>query len=280
MRISCTTVNFRRCSLDEALERIARAGYAYVEVEANLGWCGHVNPYQDDPIQFKEKVAGFGFQGVVAVSCARELITDVQGQGAKDIQQALVWAKGAGVPVVITGEGRKPAEMTEAEALVALRPRLERILGVAEACQVHLAMEPHGSISLAPGGLGRILGLVVSPWIGVNFDTGNAHRGTYVGTDRSGFEWKLEATRPGDELALLQPIATRVRHVHIKDVVGRRAQTLGHGEVNLRDCLELLKAAGYQGALTYQTEGEDTPEETQRMIQESRSYLTRALEEL
>lgn len=277
MRISCTTVNFRRCSLDEALERIARAGYEYVESEANRDWCGHIDPYRDDPIRFKDRVAALGFCGITAISCARELVTDVRGDGVKDIQQALRWTKAAGAPIVLSGEGRRPPDMTEAEALEGLRPRLEQILAVAEECQVLLAMEPHGSISLTPGGLHRILGLVASPWIGVNFDTGNAHRGTYVGTDQSGFEWKLQAQGSGDEIALLRPIAARVRHVHVKDVIGRRAQTLGHGEVNLRGCLELLKAAGYQGALTYQTEGEDTPEETQRMIQESRSYLTQAL---
>jgi len=280
MRISCTTVNFRRCSLDEALTRIARAGYEYVETEANRDWCGHIDPAKDDPVRVKDRITALGFRGITAMSCARELVTDVSGKGVTDIQHAMRWARAAGIPVILTGEGRKPPDMDEAEALEGLRGRLEQILTVAEECKVYLAMEPHGSISLAPGGLGRILGLVASPWIGVNFDTGNAHRGTYVGTDQVGFEWKLQAKASGDEVALLRPIATRVRHVHIKDVIGSRARTLGHGEVNLHGCLQLLKAAGYQGAMTYQTEGEDSPEESQRMIEESRSYLMQALRTL
>ena len=36
MLIGCNTVAFRKYSLEFALERIAAAGYEYVEVEANL----------------------------------------------------------------------------------------------------------------------------------------------------------------------------------------------------------------------------------------------------
>ena len=41
MEIGCNTVAFRKHPLEYALERIAAAGYRYVEVEANLSWCPH-----------------------------------------------------------------------------------------------------------------------------------------------------------------------------------------------------------------------------------------------
>lgn len=38
MKIGCNTVAFRTSPLDFALEKIANAGYEYVEIEANLKW--------------------------------------------------------------------------------------------------------------------------------------------------------------------------------------------------------------------------------------------------
>jgi sugar phosphate isomerase/epimerase len=278
MKIGCNTVDFRKHPLEKALQWIAEAGYEYVEVEANMSWCDHADPYRDDPIQFKEKIASLGFKGISGLGSHRELITD--DQGAKDLEHALPWAKAAGIPVVLTGEGRLPEGMSEEEALKILRGRLERLTAVAEKNQVYLAMEPHGSISLKPGGLPKILSLVNSPWLGVNFDTANPYRGTYVGTTRKGFEWKLAEKPQANEVVVLTPVAHLVKHVHIKDVVGKEAVALGKGEVNLMECLKIMKKAGFDGVLSYETEGNQAEEEAKRMIAESRTYMMNALKQL
>lgn len=277
MEIGCNTVAFRRESLDYAFERIASAGYEFVEVEANLKWCPHADPWEDDPLDFKQKVANHGFKGVSAIGCHRELIT--YEQGVKDIAQALEWCHAAGVPVVLTGEGRLPPEMSIEQALDTLKGRLERLAEVAEKNQVYLALEDHGSISLTPDGLPRILNLVENAWIGANFDTANIHRGDYVGTDRGGYEWKLGAKTSYSEIELLNKVVSKVRHTHIKDVVGRDAVVLGKGEVDILGCLKVLREAGYQGVLSYETEGMQDPEESQTMIVASRTYLKEALQD-
>ena len=110
MELGCNTVNFRKMDLDYALEKIAEAGYEYVEVEANLKWCSHADPWKDDPVKFKDKVKSFGFKGVSAIGSHRELITSEQG--VKDIKRALEWAQDAGVQVILTGEGRIPEGMS------------------------------------------------------------------------------------------------------------------------------------------------------------------------
>jgi L-ribulose-5-phosphate 3-epimerase len=275
MEIGCNTVAFRRHSLDFALERIASAGYRYVEVEANLSWCPHADPWKDDPLFFKQKIERYGFKGVSAIGSHRELITSEQG--VKDIAQALDWCHEAGIPVVLTGEGRKPAEMTVEEALHILEDRLSYLACVAEKSRVVLALEDHGSISLTPDGLPQILALASNEWIGVNFDTANIHRGDYVGTDRGGYEWKLGAVTSYSEIELLNKVADRVKHTHIKDVVGRDAVTLGQGEIDILGCLQILKTEGYSGVLSYETEGMQSPEESQAMITASKEYLEAAL---
>ncbi len=278
MKIGCVTVDFRNHSLDEALAWIAEAGFEYVEPEANLRWCNHVDPWKDDPIAFRDKVKGHGFKGASALGSHRELITEQQG--AEDIKRALEWCADADIPVVLTGEGRQPQGMSEQEALDNLKRRLADILPVAEKSKVLLAMEPHGSISLSPGGLSKILSLHSSEWLGVNFDTANPHRGDYVGTNREGFGWKLDESKRGDEIEVLKPVANRVVNVHIKDVVGRSAVTLGKGEIRLLECLKILKQAGFSGVLSYETEGWEDAEETKQMIRDSKAFLESVLEEL
>ena len=276
MKIGCNTVAFRKNPLEFALERISTAGYEYVEVEANLSWCPHADPWTDDPVKFKEKIASFGFKGVSAIGSHRELITSEQG--VKDILQALKWSKDAGVPVVLTGEGRLPSNMTTQDALLILKDRLAKIAEVAEQNQVNLALEDHGSISLASlDGLPLILSLVKSDWIGVNFDTANIHRGDYVGTDRGGYEWKLGQIAGHSEVELLRRVIKRVKHLHIKDVIGRDAVTLGKGDIDLLGCIKILKEAGFNGVLSYETEGMQDPEESQAMIVASRQFLIDAL---
>ncbi|OGP60558.1 MAG: hypothetical protein A2V67_15230 [Deltaproteobacteria bacterium RBG_13_61_14] len=278
MKIGCNTVAFRKYSLDVALERIARAGYKYVEVEANLSWCDHVRTDRHDPIQFRDRVLGHGLFAISCIGSHRELISESSAED--DLRHSLEFAAAAGVPVVATGEGRLPAGMSEAEALNILKPKLERLAQTAEKCKVYLAIEPHGSLSLSPGGLSKILALAPSPWLGVNFDTANPHRGDYVGTTHKGFEWKLDQAERGDELAVLRPVAGKVRHVHCKDVVGRNAVILGRGEVKLKEEVEILRQAGYDGVLSYETEGWEEAEESQKMIIESLAWSKQLLKDL
>ncbi|MEW5815856.1 MAG: TIM barrel protein, partial [Spirochaetota bacterium] len=224
MEIGCNTVAFRKYDLDFALEKIASAGYEYVEVEANLAWCSHIDPWKDDPVEFKDKIKSFGFKGVSAIGSHRELITSEQG--VKDIERAILWAHAAGVPLILTGEGRMPEGMVLETAMLILKERLKKLSEVAEQNHVYLAMEDHGSISLKPDGLPAIINLVKNDWLAINFDTANIHRGDYVGTDSDKYEWKLGAKASYSETKLLKKVVHSVKHVHIKDVIGRNAVIL------------------------------------------------------
>ena len=271
MKIGCNTVAFRTSPLDFALDKIANAGYEYVEIEANLKWCPHVDPWKDDPVKFNQKIKDFGFKEVSAIGSHRELITS--DEGVEDIKQSLKWAKEAGVPCILTGEGRKPEDMSTVDCLKILMDRYTILGKVAEENAIYLAIEDHGTISLQPNGLPILLQLANSKWIGVNFDTANIHRGDYVGTDRGNYEWKLGGKTSYSETELMSKVANRVVHTHIKDVIGRDSVTLGEGEIDLIGCLDQLNKAGYEGVLSYETEGMQTPEESVKMIIKSKKFL-------
>ena len=279
MKIGCNTVAFRKYPLDFALERIAAAGYEYVEVEANLTWCPHADPWKDDPVRFHDQIVRHGFKGVSALGSHRELISSEEG--VRDIEKSLEWCGAAGVPVVLTGEGRLPQDMTVSQALEVLKGRLQHLAQVAENNQVFLALEDHGSISLGSlDGLPQILGLVGSPWVGVNFDTANIHRGDYVGTDRTGYEWKLGAATSFSEVELARRVGGRIKHVHFKDVKGKIACVLGKGDIDLLGCVREFKKCGFDGVLSYETEGWEDAPEAEAMIAESKRFLVDALSSL
>ena len=276
-RIGCGTVTFRKQPLEEALQRIARAGYEYVETQATGPWCPHVDVWKDDPEKFKRQVQEFGFKGVTALWAQHGAIIP-DPKSVEGITQTLRWAGAAGIPVVNAGDGKKPAGMTDEDAMKLLGERLAGILEVAESSRVYLAIEPHGSFSLTAEGLKKILALSSSKWLGVNYDTANVHRAIYAETVAGAYSWPLFGKRQ-DEVATLAAVTDRVVHVHVKDVVAARCVALGKGEVNLKGCLDVLKRQGYAGVLSLETEGEFSAEEGQKLIEDSRAWLRQSLGE-
>jgi sugar phosphate isomerase/epimerase len=275
MKIGCGTVVFRQRPLAEALHRIRRAGYEYVETQATGPWCPHVDPWKDDPQAFRRLVGELGFKGVTGLWSAHGAIVATK-RSVEGITQSIRWAKQAGIPVVHSGDGVKPDAMSEEDALALLRDRLAKILEVAEECQVCLAIEPHGTFSMTADGLRKIMGLSNSKWLGINYDTANVHTATYPATAPGAIPWKFFGRRQ-DEVATLAAVADRVRHVHVKDLAGAKCVALGEGTVNLGGCIRILKQHGYAGVLSLETEGDLDAEPAQRLIGLSRAYLKGAL---
>jgi len=275
MKIGCGTVIFRKRPLKEAMQRIRRAGYDYVEPQATAPFCPHVDPWKDDPHEFRRLVREFGFKGVSALWAPHGAIIP-DAKSVDGITQAIRWAKEAGIPVVNAGDGRKPDGTSDEDALNRMRDRLAKILEVAEACQVYLAIEPHGTFSLTAEGLKKIMAPSDSKWLGVNYDTANVHRATYVETVAGAYSWTPYGQRQ-DEVATLRAIIDRVVHVHVKDVIGAKCVALGKGEVNIKGCLQVLRQHGYKGVLSLETEGELEADGGQQLIEASRAHLLEAL---
>ena len=241
-------------------------------------FCPHVDPWRDDPEQFKRRVAGYGFRGVSALWSPNGAILR-DPQSVAGVSQAIQWASAAGIPVVNAGDGRKPDDLSDDDALARLADRLAPILDVAQRCQVHLAIEPHGTFSLTAQGLRKILALVDSPWLGVNYDAANVHRATYVETVAGEYSWTPYGQRQ-DEVDMLRAVVDRVVHYHVKDLHAGHCVAIGTGDVDNRRCLGVLHQHGYNGVLSLETEGEGDPEEGQRLIEQSRAYLLSVLKEL
>ena len=271
MKIGCGTVCFRKQSLDEAMERIAKAGYEYVEPQATAPFCPHVDPWHDDPAKFRRRVEEFGFKGASALWAPHGAIIP-DPKSVEGVTRAIRWASEAGIPVVNAGDAKKPDDMSEEAALKLLGERLAEILAVAEACEVYVAIEPHGTFSLTADGLNRIMALSDSKWLGINYDTANVHRATYVETVAGAYSWTPYG-KSQDEVATLEAVVDRVVHCHVKDTKGAECVALGQGEVNVRGCIDVLRNHGYDGLFSLETEGEFSTEEGQELIEASLVYL-------
>ena len=257
-----------------ALRNIAEAGYEYVETQATAPFCPHVDVDRDDPEDFKRLIQKFGFREVTGLWSAHGAIIP-DPLSVEYVVRCIRWAAAAGIPVVHAADGFKPENVSDEDAFKTLRERLLQILEAAEACQVYLAIEPHGTFSLVPGGLRKIMAISPSPWLGINYDAANMHRAAYVETVDGTFTWKAAGPKQ-DEAAVLAEVVDKVVHYHAKDVKGSAAAVaLGTGEVDNRGCLKLLAKAGYQGAVSLETEGEATGEAALALIRDSRQYLIR-----
>jgi len=186
------------------LDRAAEMGYEYVEPMVHFGRelmseAGYYHTYSlfNDPWVMRRmceerglKISGLQAHGPLGRP-------DYHGEYLK---LAIRFAAECGAPVVNTDEGLKAPWTTEAEDFVLMRYTLREASFVAERRGVKIGLECHAQYSRTPDGLDRIWGLVDSPAIGINLDTGNAY---LAGQDP--YSW-------------LERVVDRLVHLHAKDI--------------------------------------------------------------
>lgn len=187
-----------------AVEKAAALGFDYVEPMVHWGRellseAGYFHSVSmlDDPYRVKRACehAGVQLSGLSTHTplCKPEISVEY-------LKQAIRFAAECGAPVVNTDEGPKPAWTTEEEDHVLMRYVLKEAAAVAEPRGILIGLEPHQQYSKTPAGLDRIWGLVSSPSIGINFDTGNSY---------------LSGEDPIDWLT---SVRGRLVHLHAKDI--------------------------------------------------------------
>lgn len=194
--------------------------------------------------------------------------------GVEYILHSIRWAHLAGCRFIDTTDDRfPPASMTESEAMAHMRRCYQQVVPVAERYGVTINIEPHGHFTTNPDSMAEMLEFVDSPHLRMNFDSGN----TFIAGQ--------------DPVAFLRRFIGKVSHVHIKDVSGSLAAAsrgeltgiavshcaIGEGAnaENIRECLRLLHAHGYEGVLSLECEGQGGP-----MLERSLAWVRKELEAL
>ena len=272
MKIGCGTVLFRKFDLEKSLAAIREIGYEYFETQAVGPWCPHVNVETDDPEDLVRLKNKYGFKEITGLWSLNGNIIANENAVESGIR-SIEWAAAAGIPVLHTGDGKKPKDMSDTDAFKVLEEKLSLILEAARKNGVKVAIEPHGSFSLTGAGLGRILSIGDADVLGVNYDACNIFRAGYVesGNNKSGY--KTEGNGE-DEVGVLNAVVDRVFHCHAKDInAEKQCVAVGDGIVNVKGCVELLKNNGYGGVISVETEGGDDFDAIVALAARSYAYL-------
>ncbi len=161
------------------------------------------------------------------------------------LEKAIRFAAAVGAPVVNTDEGIRLEWLADDDCFHVMRYTLTKVLQVAERYGVYVGIEPHQSITKKTDGLLRIANLVKSPFLKINYDTGNAFLGgedPYVG---------------------LQAVLPLLVHLHAKDISVTQAEAehgkvsgtpvgcaCGDGVIDWSKVIAILREADWSGVLS------------------------------
>lgn len=228
----------------------ARIGYRYVEPLVSTGYdllaeAGfyHMLSMEEDPREIRDLCASVGVS-IASVSGHSPLMKPEVA--VHYLRGAIRWASDVGATVVNTDEGPKPAWVTDDLAFELMRYTLTKALATAERYGVDLALEPHQIYTQKLETFQRIMELVPSRRMKINFDTGNSY---------------LAGHNPVEHLRALGP--ERVTHVHAKDISrdqGARERgavtgtpvgcACGEGVIDWPAVVDVLAHAGFDGVIS------------------------------
>jgi sugar phosphate isomerase/epimerase len=190
---------------EEGVKIAADLGYQWIEPMVHTGWelLSEVHYYhsfsmEEDTLLMKEICDRYGVE-VSSLSGHSPLMKPEAA--VPRLTRAIVLAGAVGARCVNTDEMVKPDWMDDKQAHDVMRYTLQKAALVAARHNVYVCIEPHGIYTKTAEGLLRIVNLVPSPWVQVNWDTGNAYL--------AGVEDPYEG---------LERVVDRVFHVHAKDI--------------------------------------------------------------
>ena len=192
------------------VNKAAEIGYEYVEPMVHWGRellseAGYFHSVSmlDDPLRIKNacdnagvKISGFSTHTPL---CKPEISCEY-------LKQAIRFAFETGAPIVNTDEGPKPKWTSEEEDHVLMKYTLQEAVNVAEPRGILIGLEMHQQYSKTPKGLNKILDLVKSSVVGINYDTGNSY---LAGEDP--YNW-------------LEECLNKVIHLHAKDIAVEQSE--------------------------------------------------------
>lgn len=217
-----------------------------------LGYNPHI-PLHIDPLRLKAYLDSMGLK-VSQIDAAYPMSgPDGQFRGIPYTIEAIQFARALGCPCVDTTDGAtRPTGYSDDEVLGLIRQYYRVVLEWAESHEIIINVEPHGPYTTNPDTMERILSMFDSPWLRMNFDTGN----TFIAGQ--------------DPVAFLNRFRHKVSHCHIKDVseslaaAVRGAETgiatsvvaIGEGvnADNIAGCLEILKKMNWDGVISIECE--------------------------
>jgi sugar phosphate isomerase/epimerase len=192
-------------SFEEGVKIASQMGYKYVEPMVHTGYelLSEVNYFhsfsmEEDPLLMKEICDNYGMK--VSSLSAHSPLMKPEAAVAR-LTRAAVLASFVGCSFLNSDEMVKPDWMDDELAHSTMKYTLSKMAIIMARHKKYLCIEPHGIYTKTTDGLMRIVKLVDSPWIKVNWDTGNSYL--------AGIEDPYEG---------LTKVKDYVYHIHAKDI--------------------------------------------------------------
>ena len=231
-----------------------------------LGYQPHVALWED-PLALREKMEDYGVRFSQLDAAFPLSLPTAPALGETYINNSIRWAHLAGCHHIDTTDHmHKPAGLSDEAALDNMKRIYGEVLEAAARYQMTINIEPHGYYTTKPEFMERMLAFSDSPYLRMNFDTGN----TFIAGQ--------------DPVAFLNRFKHKVSHVHVKDVsqslaasmrgeltgIAVSATAIGDGVNvdNIRRCFDILVDVGYDGIVSIECEGQGGP-----MIEKSLAWV-------
>jgi sugar phosphate isomerase/epimerase len=192
-------------SFEAGVQIASDLGYKFIEPMVHTGWelLSEVNYFhsysmENDNLLMKEICDKYGVK-VASLSAHSPLMKPEAA--IPRLTRAIELADACGARFVNSDEMIKPEWMNDDFAHEMMKYTLLRASQVAARHKVTICIEPHGVFTKTARGLLKIVNLVKSPWIHINWDTGNSYL--------AGVE---------DPYKGLEAVRDHVYHVHAKDI--------------------------------------------------------------
>jgi len=192
-------------SFEEGVKIASEIGYKYIEPMVHTGYelLSEVNYFhsfsmEEDPLLMKEICDKYGMK-VSSLSAHSPLMKPEAA--VSRLTRAMVLASFVGCDFLNSDEMIKPDWMDDEMAFDTMKYTLKKLSLAAARHRKYICIEPHGIYTKTSDGLIKIVNLVQSPWIKVNWDTGNSYL--------AGVEDPYEG---------LKKVVNHVYHIHAKDI--------------------------------------------------------------
>lgn len=192
-------------SFEEGVRIASELGYQYIEPMVHTGWellseVGYFHSFsmEEDTLLMKEICDKYGMK-VSSLSGHSPLMKPEAA--VPRLTKSIIFADALSAPFVNTDEMIKPDWMSDEFAHEVMKYTLTKANLVANRHKIFICIEPHGIYTKTAEGLMRIVNLVKSPWIAINWDTGNS----YLAGEEDPYDGLLQ-------------VRDHVLHIHAKDI--------------------------------------------------------------
>jgi len=261
MKLGVNSVLFKPFPVEEALRLIKMAGYDGVEIAAIKGMCEHL-----DLDNMEESVAKIR---KAQEDTGLELLSmELASQDPIRLRKACKAAKMLGIPVINVGPTGKTGVEGDLEECIETLKNSAAVCsayGITLCCKAHVGASLYNTETTLAA-----MDAIKNEAFGVDMDPSHIYRAGEL-----------------PEKALPQVIS-RVKHIHIRDCVGRGPgpgapleQTCGVGEIDLYGYFKALAEAKYEGPVCLEVIGPDQPlEACMTIAAESYGYMNACLKTL